>query len=218
MSPAPSVSFIGGLTWQLTDGRTPVKVGVFYLMHELLEHGLKRGGACLKAVVKVYSDLFSNCLKLGSDKSLLSCANSDATTVSVLFVAVYRKYISELPMSVPFAELAEGLTDKLDEIKLCSLSLMTDLLVATKGTKPNSKKDIGKMVVDAILSMLEPKSKTLRAVRVSANLKKEIVTILLALKDVDIKNFKALQAKVGKMQDGPSLWTDFVSKAPELRA
>ena len=177
--------------------------------------------------------------------SLLSCANSDATTVSVLFVAVYRKYISELPMSVPFAELAEGLTvrsmmhnhacarmtyiaydrhimyhvmyhvhahvqlhlhllhlhahahvhvffplskrcrfsgtvvsstypqhysrphvppsyflqDKLDEIKLCSLSLMTDLLVATKGTKPNSKKDIGKMVVDAILSMLEPKSK-----------------------------------------------------------
>lgn len=24
--------------------------------------------------------------------------------------------------------------------------------------------------------------------------------------------------QVGKMQDGPSLWTDFVSKAPELRA
>lgn len=41
---------------------------MFYLMHELLEHGLKRGGACLKAVVKLYCDLFSNCLKLGSDK------------------------------------------------------------------------------------------------------------------------------------------------------
>ena len=41
-------------------------------------------------------------------------------------------------------------------------------------------------------------TQTLRAVRGSANLKKEIVTILLALKDVDIKNFKALQAKVGR--------------------
>lgn len=178
-------------------------MGVLYLMHELLPQGITHGSECLTAVVRLYVDLFASTLQLAKNKNFVSCVDGDAVLICVLAAAVYRKFIYALPTSVPFGIIAEGLKDATDEVKLYSLSLTADLLVAMQPSA--TKKDIGKAVVEAILGMLK-KEQVVRRVRASAPLKEQLALTLSALNDADRRVHNALRGKIEKLNDGVELW------------